>query len=46
MTFFNCFSSRIPLSNKKNSTVDYAIDRFNDAPDRRFRCSPMFNRDI
>src|SRR5439155_9196473 len=31
---------RRPLSNKKKSTVDYTVDRFNHATDRCFRCPP------
>jgi len=36
---------RRPLSNKKKTAVDHAIDRFIHAIDRRFECSPLLNRD-
>jgi hypothetical protein len=35
VTFFNYLSLRRPLSNIKKSAVDYAVDRFNHATDRR-----------
>jgi hypothetical protein len=45
VTFFNYFSLRRPLSNKKKTAVNHTVDCFNHATDRRFGCSPLLNRD-
>jgi hypothetical protein len=39
------FSSRKPVCNENYRDVGHAVERFVDAIDRRFSCSPLFNRD-
>jgi hypothetical protein len=43
--FSTYFSSRKPVCNENYSGVGHAVDRFVDAIDRRFSCSPWLNRD-
>jgi hypothetical protein len=45
LLFFSHFSPRKPVCNEKFTVVDHAVDRFVDAIERRFGCSPLFNRD-
>jgi len=44
-TFFNYFSFRGLLSKKKITVLSCAVDRFNNATDRRFGYTPMLNHD-
>ena len=43
--FYSHFSSRKLVCNENYRVVGHAVDRFVDAIDRRFSCSPLLNRD-